>query len=70
MHPWEAESHAAEAVNPGEAVGSVCAEAIWAYPPGIPLVVPGEVLSAEVVQAIRALCAPGEIRVISGSWRP
>jgi arginine/lysine/ornithine decarboxylase len=31
-----------------EAVGQVCAETIWAYPPGIPLIVPGEVISSEM----------------------
>lgn len=33
-------------------VGKVSAEYIWAYPPGIPLIVPGEVISAELVKYI------------------
>ena len=34
-----------------EASGSVCAEYVWAYPPGIPLVVPGEVLTKELLHS-------------------
>lgn len=38
-----------ETVNFDQAVGRVCAEYLWAYPPGIPLVVPGEVITRELV---------------------
>ena len=33
----------------GEAVGRLSAEYVWAYPPGIPLLVPGERVEADVV---------------------
>ena len=36
-----------------EAVGRVSADALAAYPPGVPNVLPGEVLSAEVVDFLR-----------------
>ena len=36
-----------------EAVGQVSADALAAYPPGVPNVLPGEVLSAEVVDFLR-----------------
>lgn len=35
-----------------EAVGKVSGEYVWAYPPGTPLLVPGEVLDAQTVQAV------------------
>lgn len=46
------ESHLSE-VSLEESVGHVCGEYIYIYPPGIPLVVPGEVLSKRVVKEIR-----------------
>lgn len=41
------------------AVGRVSAELIAPYPPGIPVVVPGEVLTTEVVEALRRTAAEG-----------
>ena len=35
-----------------DAKGSISAEYIWAYPPGIPLVVPGEELTEEIVRSL------------------
>ena len=32
---------------------------VWAYPPGVPLLVPGEVLSAELAALLRDLSARG-----------
>lgn len=43
----------------GECVGLVAAGLLTPYPPGIPWVGPGEVISAEVVQAAAALLAGG-----------
>jgi arginine/lysine/ornithine decarboxylase len=48
-----------EVVSLEKAVGRVSAETISPYPPGIPLVVPGERLDKEAVRAIRALQAAG-----------
>ncbi len=48
-----------ETVPLERAVGRVSAETISPYPPGIPLVVPGEKLDREAVRAIRALQAAG-----------
>ena len=42
-----------------EAEGRVAAEYLWAYPPGVPLVVPGERLTAPVLAACRTLEAQG-----------
>lgn len=42
------------------AAGRVCASSIIPYPPGIPFVCPGEVLTAEVISYIRNLRSAGE----------
>ena len=44
---------------PTDAAGRVAAELVAPYPPGIPAVVPGEVLTAEVLDALRAAAARG-----------
>jgi arginine/lysine/ornithine decarboxylase len=44
-----------------EAAGRVAARAITPYPPGVPLVLPGEVISAEAVRVIRVLLADGGV---------
>ena len=45
----------ARAVRMRDAVGEIAAEYLWAYPPGVPLVAPGEEVTAELVTACRAL---------------
>jgi arginine decarboxylase len=44
----------AEAVSIDAAVGRTCAELVAPYPPGIPVLAPGERVGAEVVTALRA----------------
>lgn len=46
-------------VPAGQAVGKVCAEAISPYPPGIPVLLPGEVIQAEQVDILRRLREAG-----------
>lgn len=46
-----------EVVPLGEAVGRISADSLAAYPPGVPNVLPGEVLSNEVVEFLRATAA-------------
>ena len=36
-----------------EAIGSICAEYVVLYPPGIPLLVPGEIIQPEIIQRLR-----------------
>lgn len=43
-----------------EAAGSVCASSLIPYPPGIPLVCPGEKLTGELIRYIRELRERGE----------
>jgi lysine decarboxylase len=40
-------------------IGRVCAESIMFYPPGIPLLMPGEVVTAEIIDVCRELLAGG-----------
>jgi arginine/lysine/ornithine decarboxylase len=43
----------------GEAAGRVCAEMVMFYPPGIPLLMPGELVTAESIDVCRRLLAAG-----------
>ncbi|MCH5298270.1 MAG: aminotransferase class I/II-fold pyridoxal phosphate-dependent enzyme [Ruminococcus sp.] len=36
-----------------KSVGKVSAEYIWAYPPGVPIVVPGEIISMDIVDYVK-----------------
>jgi lysine decarboxylase len=50
--PWTA-------VPAGEAPGRVSAELIAAYPPGVPILAPGELITAGVLGALRQQAAEG-----------
>lgn len=47
------------AVPAARAVGRVCAELVAPYPPGIPVLAPGELVTAEALEALRAARASG-----------
>lgn len=60
LAPREAFFADAELVRAEDAVGRVAAASLAAYPPGIPNVLPGEVVTAEVVEFLQAAAtAPG-----------
>jgi len=59
LSPREAFFAPHETVPAASAVGRVCAELVAPYPPGIPALVPGEVVSATVLQALREAAASG-----------
>ena len=59
LTPREAFFAAEQAVPLSEATGRVAADAITPYPPGIPLVMPGERLTRHVVELLSALRAAG-----------
>jgi arginine decarboxylase len=59
LTPREAFFAAEESVPLAQAVGRVAAEAITPYPPGIPLVMPGERLVDDVVELLKALREAG-----------
>ena len=64
LPPKEALSRPAESVPTDAAEGRISAEYIYAYPPGIPLIVPGEIFSRGVTEAAAGLRGHGG-RVIS-----
>ncbi len=57
--PREAFFAAAEQVPAEQAVGRIAAEMISPYPPGVPVVAPGEVITAEIVDYLRSGVAHG-----------
>jgi arginine/lysine/ornithine decarboxylase len=59
MLPRVAFLAAKEAVPADKAIGRIAAEQITPYPPGIPVVVPGERLTAELLDYLRSGLAAG-----------
>jgi lysine decarboxylase len=59
MTPRDAFLGRSEVVAVDDAVGRVSSEAIAGYPPGIPALLPGERVTAEVVEYLRELVAAG-----------
>ncbi|MBR4152473.1 MAG: aminotransferase class I/II-fold pyridoxal phosphate-dependent enzyme [Selenomonadaceae bacterium] len=53
LSPRETFYSPVEVVPIKESVGRICAEEITFYPPGIPLLMPGEKISAQVIEMIR-----------------
>ena len=52
--PWENSGRPCEAVDIRRAVGRISAESIWAYPPGIPILVPGEKISSDAADVMNS----------------
>lgn len=50
MSPREAFFVKKRKINIGESLGQICGELVCPYPPGIPLLVPGEVITEEVIR--------------------
>jgi arginine/lysine/ornithine decarboxylase len=59
MLPRDAFFAPAEHVPPHRAVGRIAAEMISPYPPGVPVVAPGEIITAEVVDYLTSGVAAG-----------
>jgi arginine decarboxylase len=59
MLPRDAFFGAADQVPAGEAVGRICAETISPYPPGVPALLPGEVITKPVVEYLTSGLAAG-----------
>jgi lysine decarboxylase len=57
--PRDAFLGASEAVPVGEAVGRISTEAVAGYPPGVPTLLPGEVVTDAVVSYLREMVAAG-----------
>lgn len=59
LDPREAFFAAHETVPIRAAVGRVCAELVAPYPPGVPVLAPGEVITAAAIDALRGTLADG-----------
>ncbi len=59
LAPREAFFAANETVSAKVAIGRVSAELIAPYPPGVPVLAPGELITAEAVAALREVAADG-----------
>jgi arginine/lysine/ornithine decarboxylase len=66
MSPYEAECSKGEFVILDKANGRISKEYIYAYPPGIPIIVPGEVFSDNIIKNIKTMLE-NEINLISES---
>jgi arginine/lysine/ornithine decarboxylase len=42
-----------------EANGYICAEYLWAYPPGIPYLIPGEKVNSEMISVLTEMINDG-----------
>lgn len=52
-----------------DSMGKVCGEYIWAYPPGIPLIAPGEVITTELVETVQHLYEAG-VKLVGTRGKP
>ncbi len=59
MTPREAFSAGAKAVSPEAAVGRISVESVTPYPPGIPVITPGERVRKDVIEYLQAGVAAG-----------
>jgi arginine decarboxylase len=59
LTPREAVLGRARRVPLAEAAGEVCAELLSPYPPGVPLVAPGELITKEVVEYLAGVLRAG-----------
>jgi lysine decarboxylase len=59
LTPREAFFAPRETVSSARAIGRVAAETVAPYPPGIPAIAPGEVVSASLLEALREAAANG-----------
>ena len=61
LPPGEAERLVGEALPLQSSDGRIALEYVWAYPPGVPFLVPGELVDTAVIEQIKALIDAGVI---------
>ena len=68
LTPAEATARPKTALPFEKALGKTAAEAVWCYPPGTPLVMPGEEITNDLSDAVQAAKAHGlSVQSASGS---
>ncbi len=70
MKPSQAEGKNGKFVSLEEAAGAVCREYVCVYPPGTPVLVPGEIVSQAVVSYLRDVLSQGAKITGSGGAMP
>ena len=50
--PWEANFRKIKSVYPREAEGMICGRAVIPYPPGVPVIMPGEIIDRDTIDII------------------
>ncbi len=55
LSPRQATFMPSRAVPLSDAIGEICAEQVIPYPPGVPLLMPGEIISAEMIEYVQYL---------------
>lgn len=66
LMPWEAVYCKKEQVDIEQSIGKICGEMIIPYPPGIPVLVPGESISREIYEYLK-LCIEQGIKINGAS---
>lgn len=59
MTSYEAARRESKQLSLDSAVGRICASYVWTYPPGIPLIAPGEVITQDIADKISELSVSG-----------
>ena len=60
--PWEAIHCKKEAISIEDSVGRICGEMVIPYPPGIPVLMPGEIIDEDTIAFIRS-CKKADIKI-------
>ena len=70
LSPREASLRKTKKITIKKAVGKISAETLTPYPPGIPLLVPGEIITQEIIDYLKEINKYSSIRMqISGSFK-
>jgi len=55
-----------ETIPSDSSAGRICGQFIYSYPPGIPVLIPGDIISTDIADALQEKYGTGEISVITG----
>lgn len=58
--PWEAYHHEGKPVPLAESAGKISKNAVFLYPPGVPVIAPGQIITEDVIEFIKKALSEGE----------
>lgn len=61
--PWQTEYMKTNICNIDEGINKVCGQSVIPYPPGVPIIMPGEVINADIINIIK-MCVKNGIELI------